>query len=289
MHRTAYKLTILILVLALVASCGGLFIKGLYKDNIFVSSAWRGSDLVTLVAAIPLLAVSLIFSMRGSQRAQLVWLGMLDYMLYNFAFYLFGASFNAFFLIYVAIFALSIFALVFGLISLDVEAIGWKFRSGVPAKWISGYLLFLALGLSSVYAVQIFRFLSKEIMPSIIIMTGHPTSIVFALDLSLLVPPLVLSAVWLWKRRDWGFILAGMLLSKGAVYPLALAMGSYLAKDAGIPGLSSQIAFWVALSVSSLIACLFLLGNMSSKNGKGGVSSGDHVKRSVDVSRDVYK
>lgn len=35
-----------------------------------------------------MLVVALILSRRGSQRAQLVWLGMLDYMLYNYAFYL---------------------------------------------------------------------------------------------------------------------------------------------------------------------------------------------------------
>jgi hypothetical protein len=274
MYRTAYRLTMVTIIFALVASIGGLFIKDIYRDNIFVNAAWRGNDLVTLIIALPLLMVSLIFSMRGSQRAQLVWLGMLDYMLYNYTFYLFGSAFNSFFLIYVAIFTLSIFSLIFGLISVDVEAIGWKFRNGVPAKWISAYMLLLALGLTSVYFVQIYRFLAEEIMPSIIIMTGHPTSVVFAMDLSLLVPPLVLGAIWSWKRRDWGFILVGILLSKCTVYPLALAMGSYLAAQAGIPGVSSQIAFWIALSVSALIACLFLLGNMSSKRKREAASHG---------------
>ena len=99
MHRTAYRLSAIIIVLALVASLGGLFIKDIYRDNTFVTAAWNGNDFVTLVIALPLLVVSLILSMRGSQRAQLVWLGMLDYMLYNYAFYLFGAAFNSFFLI----------------------------------------------------------------------------------------------------------------------------------------------------------------------------------------------
>jgi hypothetical protein len=268
MYRTAYRLTVAIAILALIASVGGLFIKDIYRDNLFVTAAWRGTDLVTLIIALPLLIVSLIFSMRGSQRAQLVWLGMIDYMLYNYAFYLFGAAFNAFFLIYVAIFTLSIFSLIFGLISIDAETIGRKFQSGVPVKWIGGYMFLLALGLTSVYTIQVYQFVVKDIAPSIIVMTGHPTSVVFALDLSLLVPPLLIGATWLWKRRDWGFILAGILLSKGAVYPLCLAMGSYLAAEAGIPGVSSQIAFWVALSISGLIACLFLLGNMSPQREK---------------------
>ena len=287
MYRTAYRLTMVTIVLALIASFGGLFIKDLYRDNAFVVSGWRGNDLVTLIIALPLLIVSLVFSMRGSQRAQLVWLGMLDYMLYNYAFYLFGSAFNPFFLIYVAIFTLSLFSLIFGLTSIDAEAIGWKFQNGVPAKWISGYLLLLALGLTSVYCKQIYDFISGGVVPTIIIMTGHPTSIVFALDLCLLVPPLILGGVWLWRRSDWGFIVAGILLSKGAVYPLALAMGSYLAAKAGIPGTSSQIALWIALSVSALIAGIFLLGNMSSKRKRETESREGQVVQSAKASRNV--
>lgn len=287
MHRTAYRLSAIIIVLALVASLGGLFIKDIYRDNTFVTVAWNGNDFVTLVVALPLLVVSLILSMRGSQRAQLVWLGMLDYMLYNYAFYLFGAAFNSFFLIYVALFTLSMFALIFGLISLDVEALGRKFQNGVPARWISGYIFFLALGLTTVYSMQVYHFLAEDVIPSIVVMTGHPTSVVFALDLSLLVPPLVIGATWLWQRRHWGFILAGIVLTKGAVYPLSLALGSYLAAKTGIPGVSSHIGFWVALSVSSLIACLFLLGNMSQEKSKATASSADNMARSVTVSRDV--
>jgi hypothetical protein len=289
MNRTAYRLTILVIFLAFVASIGGLFTKDLYRDNIFVNAAWRGNDLVTLIIALPLLIVSLILSMRGSQRAQLVWLGMLDYMLYNYAFYLFGSAFNPFFLIYVAIFTLSIFALIFGLIFIDVEAIGWKFKNSVPVKWISGYMLLLALGLISVYSLQIYHFLTEEVVPSIIVMTGHPTSVVFALDLSLLVPPLIIGAAWLWKRRDWGFILAGILLSKAAVYPLGLAVGSYIAAEAGIPGVSSQIGFWTALSISALIACLLLLGNMTSKRKNESAAQDDNIVRSIPVPRDIYK
>jgi hypothetical protein len=284
MFKTAYRLTILVIVFSFMASAGGLFINGLYRDNIFVSSAWRGADLVTLIVALPLLTVSLVLSMRGSQRAQLVWMGMLDYMLYNYAFYLFGASFNVFFLIYVAIFTLSIFGLIFGMNSLDVEAIGWKFRNRVPVKWISGYMLLIALGLVSVYLVQIIQFFAEGIVPSIIIMTGHPTSVVFALDFSLLVPPLILGAFWLWQRRDWGFILAGILLTKGAVFPLTLAAGSYIASGAGIPGVTSQIGFWISMSVSAIIVCLYLLANMSANADEDIPQSNDNKISSIKVS-----
>ena len=93
-------LSVIITILVIVASAGGLFIDDLYRDNAFAKSAWQGTDLATLVVGVPTLTVALIFAQRGSFRAQLVWLGMLDYALYNYAYYLFGTAFNGFFLIY---------------------------------------------------------------------------------------------------------------------------------------------------------------------------------------------
>lgn len=73
----------LIAILAALASAGGLLCKGLYRDNAFVTTTWLGNDAVTLFLAVPILVAALFFSARGSLRAQLVWLGMLDYVLYG--------------------------------------------------------------------------------------------------------------------------------------------------------------------------------------------------------------
>jgi hypothetical protein len=270
--RSAYILTAVITILAIVASAGGLFIDHLYRDNLLVTSGWYGNDLVTLVVAVPTLVVALILSMRGSQRAQraqraqLVWLGILDYMLYNYAFYLFGTAFNAFFLVYVALFALSIFALIFGLVALDVKGISQQFRARTPVKWIAGYMMFVALGLSGVYVAQWVTFVATGQLPLIVIQTNHPTSVVFALDLSLVVPVLALGAVWLWKRQPWGYVLAAIANVKGAAYMLALCAVTVSAVRAGALEDVSQVALWGFIGLASLIASLFLLGNLEPAN-----------------------
>jgi hypothetical protein len=149
--KTALVLSTWIAILATVASAGGLLLQGLYRDNPFVTSAWKGNDLVTLFIMVPILVAALRFAMQGSQRAQLVWMGALDYMLYNYAFYLFAAAFNGFFLIYAALLGLSIFALIFGLVDINRQAIANRFRTRTPVKWIAGYMLLSAIGLSVVY------------------------------------------------------------------------------------------------------------------------------------------
>jgi len=260
--RTALILSTLLAIFAAFASAGGLLLQGLYRDNLFVTSAWKGNDLITLFIAVPILVAAMIFSRRGSLKAQLVWMGALDYMLYNYAFYLFGAAFNWFFLLYVTLLGLSIFALIFGLTQLDVDGIGQKVRARMPVGWIAGYMLFVAMGLSLIYIAQSLGFIFTGDVPAIVTNTGHPTNVVFALDLTLLVPFLVLGAIWLIRRKPWGFVLAGILTIKGPLYTIVLTAGSLWAANAGVPDVAGQVPLWVVLTVLGLIACGLFYRNM---------------------------
>lgn len=259
--KTVVYLSVVVVVLALIASAGGLLREDLYRDNTFVTTTWLGNDAVTLFLAIPILVAAMLFSQRGSLRAQLIWLGALDYMLYNYAFYLFGAAFNAFFLIYAALLGLSIFALIFGLVNLNVVEILQQFHARTPVKWIGGYFLFVAAGLSLIYVAQSITFIATGQLPAIVTITGHPTNVVFALDLTLLIPWLVVGAVWLIKRNPWGYIIAGILSVKGPLYTLILGLNSVLVMNAGLTE-TSEMPIWGTLTVLGLVAGALLFGNM---------------------------
>lgn len=258
--HTTY-LTIAISLLAAIASAGGLLLNGLYRDNAFVTTTWLGNDFITLFLAVPILVASLILAQRGSARAQLVWLGALDYMLYNYAFYLFGAAFNAFFLIYAALLALSILALIFGLVNLDLDRVAASASKGMPVKWIGGYFLFVAIGLGFVYVLQSLSFVFTGILPAIVTMSAHPTNVVFALDLTLLIPWLIIGALWLMKRKTWGTVIAGVINIKGPLYTLVLAVNSVLVFNSGISP-TNELPLWGTLTVLGLIASGLFYKNM---------------------------
>ena len=266
--RPAYILSIIVTFLAATASAVGLFSSDLYRDNSIVEAAWAGNDWVTLVIAVPVLLTALLFSWRGSLRAQLVWLGMLDYMLYNYAFYLFGAAFNRFFLVYVLLFTLSMYALIFGLVKMDTADIGQEGVGKTAVKFISGFMLIEALGLTTVYLIQSLNFVTTGQLPSILAIVDHPTSVIFALDLSLVVPVLLLGAIWLWQGRAWGYLLAVIANVKGAIYLFALAASSYTAAQVGAAEAGSQIPLWLTLSMGSLLASLLLLGKLNLQKTK---------------------
>lgn len=257
--KPAYILSIIIALLAAIASAGGLFVDGLYRDNALVTTAFQGNDVVTLFIAVPLLLAAMFMTMRGSQRAQLVWLGLLMYMLYNYVFYLYGTSFNVLFLIYVALLTLSIYALIFGLATLDVQELAQRFRSRTPARWISGFMMFFAALLGGLWIAQSLRFVATGQVPQDVVQTDHPTAVVYATDLTLLMPALVLGAVLLWRRRAWGYVVSSIMMIKATTYSLALIAMSAMAGELGS---DPYLALWVVLGAGTGIATVFLLGNM---------------------------
>ncbi len=261
-QRPALILSTLIAILSILASAGGLLLEGLYRDNAFVTTTWLGNDAVTLFLAAPILVAAMVFAASGSLRAQLIWLGALDYMLYNYAFYLFGAAFNAFFLVYAALLALSIFALVFGLANLELKTICQRFSPRAPLKWIGGYFLFVAAGLGLVYIAQSVAFIVTGQVPAIVAITQHPTNVVFALDLTLLIPWLIIGAVWLMQRRPWGYVISAILSVKGPLYTLVLAMNSILVVRAGISE-TSELPLWGTLTILGLIASVLFYANLA--------------------------
>jgi hypothetical protein len=199
--KSAYVLSVIIALLAVAASVGGIAIPGLYRDNHLVASAFYGNDWATLVAAVPLLVGALIFSARGSLRAQMVWLGMLLYMAYNFAFYLFGAAFNSLFLVYTALFAMAIYTLIILVRALDIEVVREQFQTSILIKWISMYMVFVGLFLGGLHLSFSLSYIFTGDVPEMILMLDHPTSLISALDLSVIVPLHLLGAIWLWQCR----------------------------------------------------------------------------------------
>lgn len=248
------SLTLLITVLSLTASTGGLFIDGLYRDSDLIRKAWFANDIVTL-CILPFLLLSLAFQRRGDQRSLLVWLGLMLYMFYNYAFYLFGAKFNSFFLIYTALFSLSLYALIIGLLSLNVHAISetTTFRRNKIA--ISIFLLFLAFPLFIVEVKQCVTFIMSGKEPQI------PT-LIFALDLSTVVPTTILASIMLWRNRPWGNVLAMMVLVKAFCYGAVLVTGTLMITAAELAPPDKLLPFYISLVVGGLLFGIILLKDL---------------------------
>lgn len=250
MKKLTKRLTFAIVILAFAASAGGLFIHSLYRDTAIFKTAWLANDLVTLLL-LPLLIISWTYSIKGNLEAYLVWLGMLLYLLYNYAFYLFGAVFNSFFILYVLIVTLSLYALIVGLFNVDIKAIKDRMISLRRRRTIIAFLIVVAIPLSMVELGQCLEFLISEKQPEIPVL-------VMALDLTLIIPNCILAAVLLWKNNAWGIVVSAMLLAKSFSYGLVLVTATTYIAVNDVGGPDQLLPFYIFVAGGGLI-CLCVL------------------------------
>ena len=232
--RTASRLSVVIALLMVVASAAGLLIDGLYPDGPWAREALRGGDLTTLAVAVPVLLASLLFARRGSRAAQAVWIGALAYSVYNYAYYVFGAEFNDIFAMHIALFSLSIGALVLAVANIETESIAARFRHVGGARWVGGFLAVVGSILGGLWLFLAIRFaVTGELMADI---PADGMHLVFAIDTSILVPALVVSGILLWRRTTHGFVYGPAMVVMGAVYQVNLLMAGLFQANADVPG-----------------------------------------------------
>jgi hypothetical protein len=180
---------------------------------------------------------SLVLWSRGSLRASTVWIGVLAYGVYNSAYFVFGAAFNDFFLLHIALLTLSIWATVLGVSSLDVKAVAAAFRVGRAARWVGGFLVIVGAILGGIWALLAIRFaLTGELMADI---PADGIHVVFAIDLSLLVPALVVAGVLLWRRTAVGVVSGAVMVVLGALYQVNLLLSGVFQASAHVSGVKA--------------------------------------------------
>ena len=80
-----------------------------------------------------------------------------------------------------------------------------------------------------------------------------------ALDLSLLVPSYALAAVLLWRRRAWGYLLAGVLLTSGVVHQIGYMVALPFQVAAGVPGATAFDPIEPVIASGFLLAAVALM------------------------------
>jgi len=242
-----------------VQSGTGMLFSGLYRDQQFALEAWRVNDPVTFFVAVPVIFASLALANRGSLRGLLVLLGGMQYALYNYGFYLFGAALNAHFLLYVALFVFSGLSLIAGLSALDVSAIGRSYALRRPVRLVAVYMGFWAAALGVAWIGQSLLFAFTGQLPAL---GEEAFRLIAALDLSLVVTPVAVGAWWLWAGRAWGYIIAVVLNTKGTIYAGLLSLASLAGGPVSEGGGDGLLALWLVLALGSLGSLVVLLASL---------------------------
>lgn len=253
-----YGLSAVLAALMVVQAALGRLSPEQYRDVEWVRLTWLGNDWVTLLVGVPLLVASLLLARRGSVRGLLVWLGMLGYGIYNYAYYMLGAALGAFFPLYIAALVLAAVTLILALTHVDVAGVAASFRPGTPARLVGGYLVFVAVGLTTVWmgmwATHVFAGRPTPVEP-------EAFRLVAALDISLMVPALASGGVLLWRRWAWGYVVAAIAGVQGSLYLLVLSTNSVLFISHGLAEPPGELPQWGTLAAATAAATVLLLAN----------------------------
>jgi hypothetical protein len=241
----------LLVGLAAVAAGCGLLVPGLYREWA-LGPAMKGQDLVTL-AMLPVLLAALPATRRGSAGASLVRVGLVGYLLYSYAGAAFAYRFNALFLLYVALFSLSLATLVAALRDIDLGALHARLGRSEARRPVAVFLVLLALLLVASELGQIIPALLAGRVPALLVRSEGAGNFVYVLDLGVVAPLAIGGAVLLWRGSPWGELIAGCIVVKAATMGLALLSMTWFAARAGQPVERGLTAGYVAMTVASLL------------------------------------
>lgn len=275
----------IIVVLTAVAALGGLWpaeglpyetvnfrgeritvnARGLYYwDTLSSTAQMQANDLVALVLGVPLLVIGFLSSIRGSLRGRLLLSGSLGFVLYTYLTMCVGAAFNAFFLAYVALFSLSLWAFVMSLMEIKIDELPSRFKESLPRKSIAALLLLAAAFLGLAWLGRIAAAMQPGAVPAL---ENATSMFIQAMDLGLVAPACVVAAVLLLKRRPWGYLLASVGMVKFLTLGIAVSlMGLNMARVGVDPGLPMMVMF-IGMALANLVLTAMMLAAVKPEGG----------------------
>lgn len=231
--------------------------RGLYAwDTVSSAAQMQANDLVTLLLALPLLGLATPLAIRGSLRAHLLLAGTLGYVLYTYLSMAMLTAFNQLFVVYVALFSLSLFALVLCLLGIDVAGLPSRFSAGLPRRAIAALLGGTGLFLSVAWLGRIAAPWLNGTPPAL----EHTTTMVIqALDLGLVMPVVFLGAWLLWQRRAWGYLLASVAVMKMLTMGTAVSLMSINMALNGVAESPVIAGIFMTLTAINVVLAVWLL------------------------------
>jgi hypothetical protein len=215
---------------------------------------------VTLIVGIPLLLISLRLYRQGRLRGQLLLAGTLAYFLYTYTSMAFGAAYNQLFLVYVALFSLSLFAFSMAMLSVDLRALPSHFSEKLPRRGIAAFLFITGAFLLLAWLGRIVPSLLAGAPP---VGLGTSTTVyIQVLDLGLVVPAVFLAGVMLLRQRPLGYLLASVALIKFVTMGIALMAMIIGQALAGVPMAAAEVVIFPIITLVGIAMAFLLLRDL---------------------------
>jgi hypothetical protein len=193
---------------------------GIYRFKALeVTAEGVGWDIVTVFLVVPALLLVLPGVWRGGLRARLVATGLFTYFAYQYLQYAMLWAYGPLFLVYVVILALALSALAVLAATFDLAELRSRVGDSFPRRAVVGLGVFMAGLLSVMWLPVVLTTWDQVVVEQL---EGATTLVVPALDLGLLVPLGIFTAVTVARRTAVGYVLASLVVVKAVAMLVAI-------------------------------------------------------------------
>ena len=242
----------------------GLDGNGLYaRDSISVAAQARGQDWVTLLVGIPLLKVGTYLMRKGSLRGKMLQTGVLRYFLYTYASYSYLSMYNPLFLVYVALFGLSLYAFIVAFRSFGPTEVADSLKPRFPRRLLGGYLIGMGVLLLLMWIARIVPALVSGTPP--VGLEHYATLVIQASDLAVVVPAAILTGVLILRGSAMGATLGAVLFMKLLTMALALFSMMLVMHASGVALAAAEVVIFTVLLGLGLVASVVMFLSVSSQ------------------------
>ena len=79
-----------------------------------------------------------------------------------------------------------------------------------------------------------------------------------------MVPALIVGGVLLWRRMPWGYVIAAIAATQGALYLFVLSVNSLVAIQRGIATPPGELPIWGPLTIFTAAIAVLMFANVRS-------------------------
>ena len=188
---------------------------GIYRYNsLRMVAEGVGWDVFTLFIALPALLFILPLLARGSLAGRLLAMGLLAYFFYQYLMYALAWAFGPLFLFYIIIYVLGLAGTIWLAASIDVDMLAQQVSETFPRRSMIALNVIMSLILILMWVQRIAAGLQGDLASAMLL--GQTTMVIQALDLGMVVPLALFTALALWRKKPSGYLLSAIFAVKAA-------------------------------------------------------------------------
>lgn len=254
--------SVVISVLVAVSAIYSLYTPNFYKletENWEVQSI--AQDIFDLFVAVPILIITALLANSGNKTALLLWAGTLLYLIYSYVIYCFSVHFNVLFLVYCTILSASFYLFAYFITFQFKRPIIKEITNPLTIKVTAFYFIFISISFYFLWLSDIIKSLYNGTQPTVLVETGLPTNAVHVLDLTFLLPGIIIIAILLLRKSPLALVLAPIVLSFLILMSASIALIAILLTQNNLAqGYAVPVMMGVLVLISTIITFLYLKG-----------------------------